>query len=131
VGPAPSAIRTNATRQSGGFEAGALVECSGSPDASHQRIRALRPGGERSRLACSPTTTRRSRWSYLQSRKITLAGSLRYADIYPAAIALAASGRIDLESLIASRFDLDSTEAALRAGREEPAAIKAMLFVAR
>jgi L-iditol 2-dehydrogenase len=44
----------------------------------------------------------------------------RYAGVYPAAIALVASGRLDLASLISSRFTLEETASALDAGRPIP-----------
>jgi L-iditol 2-dehydrogenase len=57
-----------------------------------------------------------------------LTGTFRYANTYPAAIALAASGKVDLDGLVSARFGLDETERALRATREDPRMIKAMVL---
>ena len=51
----------------------------------------------------------------------------RYANTYPTAIALAASGRVDLEAIITGHYELDSTEDALRVGREDPDSVKVMV----
>jgi L-iditol 2-dehydrogenase len=51
----------------------------------------------------------------------------RYANTYPTAIALATSGRVDLEAIITRRYDLDDTDRALRAGIEDPDSVKVMV----
>jgi L-iditol 2-dehydrogenase len=63
----------------------------------------------------------------VQSRELWLTGTFRYANTYPAAIALAASGRVDLEAIITGHFALEETERALRAGLEDPRSVKAMV----
>jgi L-iditol 2-dehydrogenase len=65
--------------------------------------------------------------SVVQSREIWVTGTFRYANTYPAAIALAASGRVDLKAIISGHFGLDDAEAALRAGREDPDSVKPMV----
>jgi mannitol 2-dehydrogenase len=52
----------------------------------------------------------------------------RYANTYPTAIALAANGRVDLEAIITRHYALDQAEAALRAGRDDPTAVKVMVM---
>ena len=63
----------------------------------------------------------------VQNREIWLTGTFRYANTYPTAIALAASGRVDLEAIVTGHYPLDETEAALRAGLEDPANVKAVV----
>ncbi len=63
----------------------------------------------------------------IQSREITVTGTFRYANTYPAAIALAAEGRVDLDAIVTGHFPLEQTEVALRAPREDPQAIKPMV----
>jgi L-iditol 2-dehydrogenase len=64
----------------------------------------------------------------IQWRELVLTGTFRYANTYPAALALAASGKVDLDGLVSARFGLEETERALRATREDPATIKAMVL---
>lgn len=51
----------------------------------------------------------------------------RYANTYPTAVGLAAHGRVDLEAIITDHYGLDQAEEALRAGREDPTAVKIMV----
>ena len=69
--------------------------------------------------------------SLIQNREIWLTGTFRYANTYPTAIALVAEGRVDVEAIITGRYELDDAEAALRAGREDPANVKAMVVPRR
>jgi L-iditol 2-dehydrogenase len=64
----------------------------------------------------------------IQNREIWLTGTFRYANTYPTAIALAASRRVDLQAIVTGRYGLDEAEAALRAGREDPASVKVMVM---
>ena len=66
--------------------------------------------------------------SVIQGREIWVTGTFRYANTYPAAIALAASGAVDLKAIMSQRFGLDEAEAALRAGREDPESVKPMVL---
>jgi len=67
--------------------------------------------------------------NYLQTHELVLTGTFRYANTYPAAIALAASGRVNLESLITGYFGLEQTESALCAARDDESSIKSMIAV--
>ena len=62
--------------------------------------------------------------SLIQAREIWLTGTFRYANTYPAAIALAAAGAVDLEAIVTGHFTLDEVDAALRASREDPRSVK-------
>lgn len=64
----------------------------------------------------------------IQTRELIVTGTFRYANAYPAAIELAASGRVDLDSLVTSRFPLDEVMAALEASRGDEAALKAVVL---
>ena len=57
-----------------------------------------------------------------------MTGTFRYANTYPDAIALAATGRVDLKAIMSGRFGLDDAESALRAGREDPSSVKPMVL---
>ena len=127
------AARTGATRvvKAGdelGFEADALIECSGHPAATASGIRALRPAGVAVLVGMGPEEEGTLPLSLIQSRELWVTGTFRYANTYPAAIGLAASGRVDLKAIMSRRFALDEAEAALRAGREDPGSVKPMVL---
>ena len=62
----------------------------------------------------------------LQGRELTITGTFRYANTWPTAIALAASGQVDLDGLVTSTHGLEDVESALLAG-SNPGALKAMV----
>jgi L-iditol 2-dehydrogenase len=62
----------------------------------------------------------------IQGRELVITGTFRYANTWPTAIALAASGQIDLDGLVTSTHGLDDVEAALKAGTN-PGALKAVV----
>jgi len=125
------ARRTGATRalKAGEVpaEADALIECSGNSAALQAGIRALRPAGTAVIVGMGPGETAEIPLALVQNRELWLTGTFRYANTYPTAIALAASGRVDLEAIITGHYPLEETERALRAGLEDPANVKAVV----
>jgi L-iditol 2-dehydrogenase len=111
-----------------GVEVDVLLECSGHPAALVDGIRALAPAGTAVVVGMGPDEDATVPLSLIQNRELWLTGTFRYANTYPTAIALAAQGRVDLEIIMTGRYGLDETEAALRAPREDPMAIKPMVF---
>jgi L-iditol 2-dehydrogenase len=109
------------------LDADALIECSGHPDALTAGIKALRPAGVAVLVGMGPGEEGTLPLSVIQTREIWLTGTFRYANTYPTAIALAASGRVDLKAIISGHFGLEDAEAALRAGREDPDSVKPMV----
>jgi L-iditol 2-dehydrogenase len=107
--------------------ADALIECSGHPGAVMEGIAALRPAGTAVLVGMGPDATAEVPVAVIQNREIWLTGTFRYANTYPTAIALAAGGRVDLEGLVTGHFTLEETERALRAGREDPSSVKAIV----
>jgi L-iditol 2-dehydrogenase len=123
------AERTGATRalRAGAdepAEADALIECSGHPAALQAGIGALRPAATAVLVGMGPGTTGELPLALIQNRELWVTGTFRYANTYPTAIALAASGRVDLEAIVTGHYGLEDTERALRAGREDPASVK-------
>ena len=105
-------------------EADALIECSGHPQALHDGLAARRPAGAAVLVGMGGDQDASLPLALIQGRELWLTGTFRYANTYPAAIALAASGRVDLEAIVTGHFALDEVDAALRAGREDPASVK-------
>jgi L-iditol 2-dehydrogenase len=110
------------------LEVDALIECSGHPASLKAGIAALRPAGKAVLVGMGPEEEGTVPLSLIQSRELWLTGTFRYANTYPTAIALAADGRVDLEAIITGHYGLDDAEAALRAGREDPTAVKVMVM---
>lgn len=105
-----------------------LLECSGSPSALRDGILSLRAAGRAICIGMGPEAEVSIPIAHLQSNEVSLAGTFRYANTYPAAIGLASAGSVNLEALIGARYELDDVEQALRAGRENPAIVKAMVY---
>ena len=108
-------------------EVDALIECSGHPNALRAGIEAIRPAGVAVVVGMGPADTAEVPLALIQNREIWVTGTFRYANTYPTAIALVAGGRVDPEAIITGRYKLDDAETALRAGREDPGSVKAMV----
>jgi L-iditol 2-dehydrogenase len=105
-------------------EADALIECSGHPQAFRDGIAALRPAGTAVLVGMGGDDDAQVPLSLIQAREIWLSGTFRYANTYPHAIALAATGAVDLEAIVTGHFTLDEVDVALRASREDPRSVK-------
>ena len=110
-----------------GLGADVLVECSGAQQAVTVGMGALR-GGARAVLVGMGGDEVRLPMSALQVREITVTGTFRYANTYPAAIALVAAGRVELDPLITGRFGLNQVEQALTTGAGGAGAVKAIVY---
>jgi L-iditol 2-dehydrogenase len=91
----------------------AFLDCSGAPSAISAGIAALARAGRAVLVGMGPgeVTLPLGR---LQQRELTVTGTFRYANTWPAAIQLAASGAVDLAGLVTDRFGLAQVEQALR-----------------
>jgi L-iditol 2-dehydrogenase len=105
---------------------GVLLECSGYAPAIAEAIRALARGG-RAVLVGMGSDEVALPLPVVQERELELLGTFRYANTWPTAIALVASGRIDLDRLVTGTYRLDETEEALTAGRRDPSSVKAVV----
>lgn len=64
----------------------------------------------------------------IQAKELDMASVFRYANIYPRAINLIASGKIDVKRLISRTYGIDEAKAAFeQAARQEPDIVKIML----
>nr|MBA2510063.1 zinc-binding dehydrogenase [Rubrobacteraceae bacterium] len=111
-----------------GIEADSLIECSGNPRALGDGIRSVRPAGTAVVVGMGPNEETSVPLAFVQTREIWVTGTFRYANTYPAAIELAATGKVDLDALVTSRFDLDHAAEALQAGRKDAANVKPMVM---
>jgi L-iditol 2-dehydrogenase len=103
-----------------------LLECSGSPGATAQAIRALAPAG-RAVLVGMGADELPLPLPVVQERELEVTGTFRYAGTWPVAIALVAAGRVDLERLVTGTYALVEAEDALRAGCRDPDSVKVVV----
>ena len=103
-----------------------LVECSGHPAATAAAIKALDRAG-RVVLVGMGGDELPLPLSVIQERELEITGTFRYANTWPTAIALVASGRVDLDRLVTGVFRLDQAEEALTAGRRDATSVKAVV----
>ena len=106
-----------------GFAPDVLLECSGHPAAIGAAIRTVARAG-RAVLVGMGGDEIPLPLAHLQEHELELTGTFRYANTWPTAIALAASGRVDLDQLVTSRHPLAEVEAALTAATRDPKSVK-------
>ncbi|GAA3891652.1 NAD(P)-dependent alcohol dehydrogenase [Leifsonia kafniensis] len=103
----------------------AFIDASGSSIAVKQGIGSLRGAGIAVLVGMGaddvslPVST-------IQNRELVVTGVFRYANTWPTAIALVASGAVDLDALVTGHFGLDDVEAALES-TNSPATLKSMV----
>ncbi|MER6927449.1 NAD(P)-dependent alcohol dehydrogenase [Kocuria palustris] len=107
----------------GGFDA--FIDATGAEPAVLDGLHRLAPAG-RAVLVGMGTDTLALPVPLVQNRELVLTGTFRYAGTWPTAVAMAASGAVDLDSLVTSVHGLDDVEAALTAART-PGALKAVV----
>ncbi|GAA4215570.1 NAD(P)-dependent alcohol dehydrogenase [Actinocatenispora rupis] len=120
----PLAGAENATA-GGGFDV--FVDCSGAPAAVTAGLRSVRRAGTAVLVGMGadevPIPV-----DVVQRRELTLTGTFRYANTWPLAIRLAATGRIDLDGLVTDRYPLDDAAAAMRPKPDGEERIKAVVL---
>jgi L-iditol 2-dehydrogenase len=106
-----------------GLEPDVLLECSGAPAAVAAGIEVLARAGTAVLVGMGADTAELP-VSRVQERELTVTGTFRYARTWPAATALAASGRVLLDPLVTSHHGLDDVRGALTVGRDDPRSVK-------
>ncbi|WP_020573931.1 NAD(P)-dependent alcohol dehydrogenase [Actinopolymorpha alba] len=106
-----------------GVEADVLIECSGHPPAIGGAIRRVGRAG-RVVLVGMGGDEIPLPLAHVQGYEIEVTGTFRYANTWPAAIALAASGQVDLDRLVSHHFGLADSERSLTAAVEDATTIK-------
>jgi L-iditol 2-dehydrogenase len=103
-----------------------LLECSGHPAATVEAIRALGLAG-RAVLVGMGGEELLLPLSVVQERELEVTGTFRYAGTWPTAIAMVASGRVDLDRLVTGTYRLDQVAEALTAGRSDAHSVKVVV----
>jgi L-iditol 2-dehydrogenase len=108
-------------------EADVLLECSGAAPAMDQGIRSLAPAATAVLIGMAPTDTVEIPVGAIQGKEIWLTGTFRYANTYPSAVELVASGRVDLDAIVSASYSLEEVEQALTHAKRHPADMKVMV----
>lgn len=103
----------------------AFIDATGAEPAVLAGLQQLAPGG-RCVLVGMGAETIALPVQLVQNRELVITGTFRYANTWPTAIALAASGMVDLDGLVTSHHRLDDVRGALEAG-SRPGALKAIV----
>ena len=111
------------------IQADVLVECTGVEEVVRAAMAALEPAGTAVLVGMGAASEQRLPIAAMQARELTVAGLFRYANTYPEAIELAASGRVRLRALVGERLGLAETERALQMGHLSPSVLKTVVFV--
>ena len=103
----------------------AFVDASGAASAVRSGLESLRPGGRAVLVGMGlpeipfPVTR-------IQNKELTLTGVFRYANTWPAAIALVSSGLVDLDGMVTATYGLDRVQDALES-TADPHTIKSIV----
>lgn len=106
-------------------QADVVLECTGVQPAIDLAVAATGPAATVVLVGTGATVT--LPLDLVQARELVVKGTFRYAHVYPAAIELAASGRIRLDAMITSHHPLEDAVGALLAARRDPLALKAVV----
>ena len=114
------------TLASTGVEPDVLLECSGNARATTDAVRTVARAGHVVLIGMGSDELVLP-LSHVQDRELVLTGAFRYANTWPTAIALVASGRVVLDTLVTGHYNLDEVELALTASRRDSRQVKAMV----
>ena len=120
-------VLDTAVEEIGDLGVDAFIDASGAAAAVAQGMRAVRPAGHVV-LVGSGAETMTLPTQLIQNRELVLTGVFRYADTWPTAIALAETGRVDLDSMVTARFPLEKAADALDSDRT-PGSVKSVVQV--
>ena len=121
------ATRTiNSTTESAGNEKfDVFIDACGVPSAVYAGIKSTGPAG-RVLLVGLGSDDMNLPVSYIQNNEIIVTGVFRYANTWPIAIDLVASGKVNLDAIVTHHFGLTDVEDGLRA-TANPDAMKVMI----
>jgi D-xylulose reductase len=117
-------------KETDGWGADVVFEASGSPRVFDDILRIVRPGGAIVLVGLPPGTVPFNVNNAI-AREVRIETVFRYANVFDRALALIASGKVDLKPLISESFAfVDSIAAFERAAKGLPSDIKLQIVVA-
>jgi len=112
----------------GGRGADVVFEASGAVAATQQSVAIVRRGGAIALIGLGTADSFEMPMMAVIAKEVRLTGQFRYANLYPAAIELVASGAVDLESMINARYPFTRVaEAMADCAKGDPKTIKTMI----
>lgn len=109
-----------------GLGVDAFIDASGAPKAVSSGIRAVAPAGTAVLVGLGHSNMELP-VERIQNLELTVTGIFRYVNTWPAAIHLAASGSVDLDSLVTGRFALEDAAQALDSD-QDPQSLKSVVL---
>lgn len=104
------------------------LDCTGVPAVVWSAIRTVRPHGRVTVVGQAAPSVDGLPLGYLQRYEVDLVTAFRYAHAFPTAIALAASGAVDITRIITGRFPLDRAAEAVQAPVADPRHLKVLVL---
>lgn len=112
----------------GGQGADVVFEAAGAVATTQQSVAVAKRGGSVALIGLGPKARVEMPVMALICKELHVTGQFRYANLYPAAIGLVASGAVDLKSMINRRHPFADLPAAMAAcAQGDPKAIKTMI----
>ena len=108
------------------LEPDVLLECSGNATATRDAIHTVARAGHVVLVGMGGDELPLP-LPYVQDHELVVTGAFRYANTWPTAIALAATGRVDLDVLVTGHYALADAQDALTAGRRDATTVKAVV----
>ncbi|GAA3698412.1 NAD(P)-dependent alcohol dehydrogenase [Arthrobacter ginkgonis] len=106
-----------------------FIECSGAHAALVAGIGMLAPGTSAVLVGMGQQDLSELPLGWMLVNEISLLTTFRYANAYPAAIALAGSGQLRLDGLIGARFPLDETAAAFGGAQSDKTILRSAIRI--
>ncbi|HZS87296.1 MAG TPA: NAD(P)-dependent alcohol dehydrogenase [Chloroflexota bacterium] len=114
----------------GGRGVDLVFEAAGSPRTAAMAVHLARRGGRVAVIGLPPEDNCPFPLVAAMAKEVDIVTVFRYANVYPAAIALVAEGRVNVKDLITHRFTLEEAERALQlSDRREDGVVKALVEV--
>ncbi len=120
-------VNTGQTPLDDGLRVDRVIECTAVPAVLWSSIRTVAPRGRVTVVGQAAPTVDGLPLAHLQRYEIDLVTAFRYAHAYPTAIALAATGTVDIARIVTGQFTLDRAAEAVEAPVLDPTHLKVVV----